>query len=202
MDDAKLALATAQTQLGKKNGHNNPALLMAQSKLNEAKLDLQYTTIKSPSAGTITNLHTTVGNYANLGKIQMALVLDKHWFIFANIKENNLGSIKVGNQAKVILNSYPKYTLHGRVASISNGVAHAPGIPDNYLPYVKKTHDRVRLAQRFPVQIQLNDSQALHNIVLLNGMSAMVTIYTRKHSIWNRLAQIKMIWHKVISHVI
>ena len=201
LHNAKLQYQAAQHALGKGATKDNFHIKQAMAAVNKAKLDLHETVVKAPSNGTIINFHNTIGSYAAKGSAQMALVTHHQWTVFANIKENNLAKIKLNDTALISLTSYPNRILQGKVIGISNGVAGSDMIPDNYLPYIKKTHDWVRLPQRFPVQIDITPGKQLQGIIFRSRMSAKVTILTRKHSVWNSLARFALRLHSLMNYV-
>src|SRR3990167_5906375 len=101
------SLNAAKQNLGSEINGVNVHIKQAQTALATAQLNLKETKVYAPAPGTIVNLHTYVGNYANQGEIQMSIVSQKGWWIQANYEENNLSNIKIGQSALISINMYP-----------------------------------------------------------------------------------------------
>lgn len=166
---------------------NAKALLIeAQARLDTAEYNLSQTTVKAPADGYITHLRVQNGYYAHRGEIQMALVKKDNWWITANFKENNLQRIVPGQTALVSLPMYPGDVFKARVESVGWGVNLQNREPSKYLPYIETTMNWVKLAQRFPVRIRLENSP--QNIPLRVGASAVVTVFTTNNDLVNTLS--------------
>ncbi|MCD6047291.1 MAG: secretion protein HlyD family [Gammaproteobacteria bacterium] len=184
---AKQNLIEAQQKLGPEQGGVNIQVKRAQATLNTAALNLQETTVHAPEKGKVTNFNTSVGDYATAGSSQMALITENNkWWIQANFEENNLSHIEISKRVLVSLKMYPGKIFSGHIVAVSHGVNLSDGIPVRYLPYVEKTENWVRLAQRFPVIIQLDDLPA--DSPLRVGASVRVTVLTNTGFFWNGLA--------------
>jgi multidrug resistance efflux pump len=168
--------------------NDNIHVKLAVAERDLAKLHLSETTVRAPYAGQIVNLHTAVGNYANKGSAQMTVVERNAWWVQANIKENNLAGVQVGNKALVSLSLYPGHVFSATVTGVGKGVNLNATVPANYLPYIEKSHNWVRLAQRFPVQLKLDKLSKKYPLRV--GASATVTIFTCDSWFWNSLGGI------------
>lgn len=150
------------------------ALAQAESELARARLDLEHTTVTAPVAGHVLNLRLAGGNPVAAGSPVMALVRDDSWYVTGYFEETKLPRIRVGDPARVTLMSGDT-TLNGRVAAIGRGIADANTTPDGQLlPQVQPTFDWVRLAQRIPVHIALDELP--EGLALSVGMTASVRI--------------------------
>lgn len=199
--DAQSALQSAQDQLvrvrerlGETIDGVNVHIMQAQSAVNQALFNLNSTTVYAPVDGTILNFHLAVGNYANPGQVLLALVQSSNWWVIANIRENCLARVKTNQKAWVSLSMYPGKIFHGHVVDVGRAVNLQNNIPNNYAPFVEKTQDWIRIAQRFPVQILLDDFP--RDKTLRSGASAYVTIVTGKHFFWNSLGYV---WQWIYS---
>ncbi|MBK1648550.1 HlyD family secretion protein [Rhabdochromatium marinum] len=122
-----------------------------------AALDLERTTVKAPTDGTLSDLSLRVGNYVNAGTPVLALIDASSYRVEGYFEETKLQRISVGQPAQVRLMGESR-VLKGHVASIAMGIEdrdRAAG--DNLLPSVNPTFSWVRLAQRVPVRISLDD---------------------------------------------
>jgi len=131
---------------------------LAASRANEAlaERDLDKTVVKAPFDGKVTALNISAGEYAITGHPLFTLIDTSKWYAVANFRETEIARMFPGSDATVYLMAQPKKALSGRVDSIGWGVTPEDGSVVNGLPRVAKTLDWVRLAQRFPVRILLD----------------------------------------------
>lgn len=150
------------------------ALTQAKSDLASAQLNLERTTVKAPAAGHILNLQLSQGSYVNAGQPMMALVKEDSFYVTGYFEETKRPLIQVGAPAKITLMSGNR-VLDGRVQSIGRGIADPNTTPNGQLlPQVQPTFSWVRLAQRIPVHIALDEVP--EDFSLSAGMTATVHI--------------------------
>lgn len=152
------------------------AVSQAISNRDLAALNLQRTRIVAPTDGTLSDLGLRVGDYVSVGKPVMALIDANSFRVEGYFEETKLQHIAVGQVARVKLMGNPKI-LQGHVQSIAAGIEdrdRASG--NNLLPNVNPTFSWVRLAQRVPVRIALDNP---HEVALIAGLTATVTILQR-----------------------
>jgi multidrug resistance efflux pump len=139
-----------------------------------AKLNLERSTVTAPVPGKVTNFDLLPGNYANAGHAVMALVATETLRVEGYFEETKLDKIHVGDPATVrLLGGSP--LLRGRVESISGGVADRErSAASDLLASINPTFSWVRLAQRIPVRIKLQDPPA--GLQLTPGRTATVYI--------------------------
>ncbi len=191
---AKDELKNTIEQLGESIDGVNIHIVQAKAKVANALFNLNSSTIYAPVDGTVINFHLAVGNYANPGQTLLAVAQSNSWWVIANIRENCLARIKTNQKVWVSLSMYPGRIFHGHVVDVGRAVNLQSNIPNNYAPFVEKTQDWIRIAQRFPVQILLDDFP--RDKTLRSGASAYVTIVTGKHVFWNSLG---FIWQWIYS---
>ncbi|HEY8517054.1 MAG TPA: biotin/lipoyl-binding protein [Candidatus Binatia bacterium] len=170
---AHYELSRAQNELGQL-GDINARRQAAEAELYDAELNLNYCYVRSPFDGYVTNLNIAVGEYANQGQEVFALVDDRQWYVMANFREDFLASIAPGMSAEIYLMSYPRRKFRGRVQGIGWALYQKDGATVGVLPAVEPTLNWVRLAQRFPVRIVLEESDPAYPFRM--GASAVVTI--------------------------
>ncbi|MGE8044708.1 efflux RND transporter periplasmic adaptor subunit [Pseudomonas monteilii] len=150
-------------------------LHQAQADLELAKINLARSDVRAPRAGHITNLRLAQGNYATAGQSVMALVDDATFYVQAYFEETKLPRVHVGDPVQVWLMSAGE-PLAGRIDSISRGINDRNTTPDGQLlAEVEPTFNWVRLAQRIPVRIRLEQVPA--DRVLSAGMTASVRVH-------------------------
>lgn len=138
-----------------------------------AELNLARSEVRAPRAGQITNLHLAQGNYVQAGQAVMALVDDQSFYVQAYFEETKLPGIAVGAPVQVWLMSSGE-PLAGTVESISRGITDRNASPDGQLlANVEPTFNWVRLAQRIPVRIRLDETP---HLPLSAGMTVSVKV--------------------------
>lgn len=149
-------------------------LHQAQADLELAKINLARSDVRAPRAGHITNLRLAQGNYATAGQSVMALVDDATFYVQAYFEETKLPRVHEGDPVEVWLMSAGA-PIAGRIDSISRGINDRNTTPDGQLlAEVEPTFNWVRLAQRIPVRIRLEQVPA--GTVLSAGMTASVRV--------------------------
>ncbi len=138
--------------------------------VEQAELNLGYTKIFAPVAGEVTK-KVVVGLNVDPGEQLLTVVpLDQVW-ITANFKETELKHMRVGQKAKVVLDSNGR-TYHGHVDSIAG----ATGPIFSLLPPENATGNYVKIVQRVPVKIVLEPGEN-HDRQLRPGMNVEVKVY-------------------------
>ncbi|MDG9922615.1 MULTISPECIES: efflux RND transporter periplasmic adaptor subunit [unclassified Pseudomonas] len=149
-------------------------LQQAEAEVKLAELNLSRSEVRAPRSGQVTNLHLAQGNFVQSGQAVMALVADDSFYVQAYFEETKLPGIRVGAPAEVILMSGSE-PLRGKVQSISRGITDRNAAPDaQLLANVEPTFNWVRLAQRIPVRIELEEVP--QELPLSAGMTASVRI--------------------------
>jgi RND family efflux transporter MFP subunit len=171
-DPSAISPMTAETSRTKAS-EAAAALQLAQSQLAVAKLNLERSTVRSPVNGFVTNLTTTVGDYATRGTGVLALVDNDSFYIYAYFMETKLPAIKIGSEAEVKLMAGGTI-LRGRVQGLSRAIANPTTAGGGLLASVDPNFEWIRLAQRIPVRIALENVPA--QVELVAGMSATVVV--------------------------
>ena len=173
---SEAALAKARANLGAP-GDDNASIREAQAALRQAELDFEFTRIKAPVDGYVTNLNLRIGSQAVTNQPALALVDINSYWVHGFFKENSIEDIRKGNKAIITLMTYPDTPLEGHVDSLGWGIAQQDGSTgDDLLPNVSATFEWIRLAQRVPVRIHLVDVP--DNIALRVGTTASVLVMT------------------------
>jgi RND family efflux transporter MFP subunit len=145
--------------------------------LARARVDLQRASIRSPVNGYVTNLLAQLGDYANVGQTEISLVDADSFWVDGYFEETNLGEIQEGDLANIKLMGYSQ-VVKGHVDSIARGINVANAQPNQAgLALVNPIFTWVRLAQRVPVRIHINEVP--DGIRLVAGITATVQIDSR-----------------------
>lgn len=171
--EAKQRLGQAEDLLGQL-GDVNAYRAAAEAAAVAARLDVAYTEVRAPFDGWVTNLNISVGQYANEGQQVFALVDDRHWYVMSNFRETFLTNIRPGMRADVYLMAYPGRRFTGTVQGIGWALYQSNGATVGVLPQVEPTLNWVRLAQRFPVRVSLDERDPERPFRM--GATAVVTI--------------------------
>jgi len=190
---AEAELEKAKQELGK-GGEDNARIQAAVAALEKAESDLAETTLRAPSDGGITNLKIDEGHFANAGAPLMTFVSSTDVWIQANLRENSIGNLNVGDRAEIALDIAPGRIFPGKVSSIGFGVEQPSGGEIGELETVKGDSGWLRDAQRFPVIIEFADNSAYG--LRRAGGQADVQIYTSGHPI---LYGLGWLWIRLMS---
>lgn len=146
IDQANNDLTTTEHQLAK-----------AIATRDLAAIDLDRTTIKAPSDGWVTNLNVYQGEFITRGSVAVALVQQHTFYVLAYMEETKLDGVRPGFRAEITpLGS--NTVLRGTVDSIAAGVTDSSSTNDSKgMATVDSNLEWVRLAQRVPVRIHLDD---------------------------------------------
>jgi membrane fusion protein (multidrug efflux system) len=109
-----------------------------------------------------------------VGQPLLAIVPLASVWVVANFKETQVGRVRPGQAATVLVDTFPDRVFRGRVDSISAGT----GARFSLLPPENASGNWVKVVQRVPVKIVLDEYRANPHL-LRTGMSATVTIDVR-----------------------
>ena len=150
---------------------------VAQSNLDKARLDLEFTEVRAPVDGYVTNLLLRYGSQTVANQPALALIDSDSFWVHGYFKETQVEYIRKDNKAVIKLMTYPDAPLEGVVDSMGWGIAQQDGAPAaDLLPSINPSFDWIRLAQRIPVRIRL--THIPDEVDLRVGTSASVFIQT------------------------
>ncbi|EJM24314.1 multidrug resistance efflux pump [Pseudomonas sp. GM21] len=174
-----VAKAQAQTILAQLGGRidspieQQPTYLRAQARINEAERNLKNATVTAPFDGIVTNVDSlSPGAYLQPPQSGFSLVASDHLWVAASPKETELTHMREGQPVTITVDSYPGVIWHGRVESISP----ASGSSFALLPAQNTTGNWVKVVQRIPVRIRIDDTSG--KPPLRHGMSVEADIDT------------------------
>ena len=182
--DLRRAIAAAGEQ-----GDKNAQLTSARAAIEKAQLDLKRTNVVAPSGGSVTDLQTDVGRFAQAGAAAMTLIAIHDLWINADMTENNLGNIKPGAPVAIVLDVMPGEVLKGRVRSVGTGIGASTPAQPGTLPAVENNRDWLRQAQRFPVAVEFDPAEREKLRGVRIGGQADVLVYTGDNPVMNFLGR-------------
>ncbi len=187
LDDARQKLSSAEnnvtstrarmSQLIKSQGAKgdaSPEVKKAAAALSQASLSLSYTNIFADHDGTLGKVEVHPGSVVVPGQALTPLVEANSYWVQANFKETHVGRVTKGMQATITLDLYPNVKYVGTIEAISP----ASGASFSLLPPENATGNWVKVPQRFPVRIKLDNDQNKLTFPLRVGASASVTVDT------------------------
>jgi len=155
--ESEAKLAEAKANLGAA-GDANASIRAARAAVRQAELNLEFTQVRAPVDGYVTNLNLRLGSQAVANQPALALVDVNSFWIDGFFKETSIRKIGKGDKAVVTLMTYPDTPLEGYVDSLGWGIAQEDGSTGfELLPNVSPTFEWIRLAQRVPVRIHLTN---------------------------------------------
>jgi multidrug resistance efflux pump len=176
---AALAEVERARQTKGREGVDNSRIQAARAALSKAELDLDWTRVRAPAGGLVTDLQLDIGTVAQPGQPLMTFVGINDVWIQADMRENNLGRIKTGDPVDIALDVHPGKLFPGRVRSVGFGVESGSGTVLGKLPTIDNDRNWLRDAQRFPVIIEFFDGNE-EPLGLRVGAQATVMVYTEK----------------------
>lgn len=149
----------------------------AEATLGVAKLNLARTNVRSPVNGYITNLLVRRGDYATAGHAMVAVVDSDSFYVSGYFEETKLRHIQVGDRVSIRLIAYDA-PLTGHVESVARAITDRDNaLGSDLVANVNPTFSWVRLAQRIPVRIAIDDVPK--GVTLSAGMTATVVVTPR-----------------------
>ncbi|AWB25453.1 HlyD family secretion protein [Methylobacterium currus] len=150
------------------------AFAQAQAQAAQAEINLKRTEVRSPVNGYVTNLLLRVGDYATAGTRNISVIDADSYWIDGYFEETKMDHIRVGDPATAALMGYAA-PIRGRVDSITRGISTPNAAASTQgLPSVDPVYTWVRLAQRVPVRIRIE--QVPPDLALVAGMTATVSV--------------------------
>ena len=146
---------------------------LAIAQLDAAKLNLQRTRVLAAFDGYVTNLNVHRGDYARMGEAKMAVVDQNSFWVYGFFEETKLPHVRIGDPADMQLMSGE--VMKGHVESIARAIYDRDNPESRELiADVNPTFNWVRLAQRVPVRIHLD--QVPEGVVLAAGITCTVIV--------------------------
>ncbi|WP_281233842.1 HlyD family secretion protein [Flavobacterium gelatinilyticum] len=153
-------------------GLSNAQISQRQAELNLALKQLSYAYVIAPCDGIVTKRAFNQGQYVTIGQ-SLCVVVDseKHW-ITANFKETQIEKMKIGNNVIIKLDSHSNIELNGKIESFGG----ATGAKFSLLPPDNATGNFIKITQRVPVRISIDNFPPAKKYELFPGLSAFVKV--------------------------
>lgn len=171
-------LAAAQAQVVGTSVRTHPTVLQAQAHLRDAYLALERCTVRAPVAGYIAKRAVQLGQQVTPGQTLMAVVPLNRLWVDANVKENQLANLRIGQPVSLETDSYGSaVTFHGHVIGLAPGTGAAFAL----LPPQNASGNWIKIVQRLPVRVSLDPKELAANPLRV-GLSMVATIDTHNRS--------------------
>ena len=195
---AEANLEKAKEALGA-TGPDNADLRLAIAQLESAQLDLAFSTVIAPSSGMVESFNLTVGYFAAAGAPLATLVTAEDVWIQADMRENNLGHIDIGDPVELSLDVMPGRIIKGTVRSVGYGVSDGRNSNAGDLPSIAPSVGWVREPQRFPVIITL-DREEIRGLGRIGGQASVI-VFTGRNFFLNAIGRLQIRIATLLSYV-
>lgn len=153
---------------------DQPVIKQAAAQVRDAWMALQRTQIISPMTGYVSQRAVQVGSQISPTTPLMAIVPAKGMWVDANYKETQLANIRIGQPATVVTDMYgDDVVFTGKVVGLDMGTGSAFSL----LPAQNATGNWIKVVQRLPVRIELDEQQITEHPLRI-GLSALVNVNT------------------------
>src|SRR5205823_4004283 len=134
---AKALVRVKEDALKAKIGSEHALVAEVRAQLATAKLHLEWTKVRSPATGYVTDLQLRIGAFVDIGHPVLTCIEAERWWIVANFRESNLQYLQPGQRAGVVFRTRPGQIFQGRVQTVGWGVDHGQGVPSGKLPAIR-----------------------------------------------------------------
>ena len=181
LDRAQAELERSMITAGARGTGVNPEVRVAQLQLERAQLDKRFATLTAPTRGVVTNLRLAVGQYVAPGTPAMTFIDARGAWITADLRENQLGNVQIGDAVGITFDAAPGTVFKGRVQSIAWGIDVGRSSPGGLLQNLPEGQ-WFEPARRIPVHIELDGSLEDWPRAVRIGGKAGVVIYAEGRS--------------------
>ncbi|MEG4314568.1 HlyD family secretion protein [Pseudomonas sp. FIP_A4] len=151
------------------------ALATAEAALGVARLDLKRTRVLSPVDGYLSDQTMRVGDYVKTGTPVLSIVDTDSLRVEGYFEETKLHAIAIGQPVDIHIMGESQH-LQGHVQSIAAGIEDRDRARGNsLLPNIDPSFNWVRLAQRIPVRVVLDEGQQT-DIRMVIGRTATLSV--------------------------
>ena len=150
-------------------------LNVLKAQLDAAQLAFDYTYVKAPIDGTVSNKRVEKGMMVQPGTPLFVIVPNDVWIV-ANFKETQLEKMQKGQEVDIKIDTYPHKVFKGEVESIQR----ASGAKSSLFPPENAVGSFVKIVQRIPVKIVFTEKIDPEEYAIIPGMSVVPKVNIRK----------------------
>lgn len=156
------------------------SIAAAEATIESVRTELSYYRITAPVAGVIAKRWSLSGDIIQPGQTIFTINDGKDIWVAVYLEETKFRNIRLGQEAKFVLDAYSGLTFYGKIFYIgSNAASEFALIPPN-----NASGNYTKVAQRVPLKISIDgvegDAAFKTNLKLISGMSATVKIIKEK----------------------
>jgi len=172
LQEAQASLASTRAQITGTQPESHPRVLQSEANLRNAWLAAARTRVVAPVSGYVVRRSVQLGQQVTPSTEMLAIVpLDSVW-VDANFKENQLGSLRIGQPVQVSADMYGSHVpYHGKVLGLSAGTGSSLAV----LPAQNASGNWIKIVQRLPVRIGLDPNELKQHPLFL-GLSTAVEV--------------------------
>lgn len=175
LQQAQATLASTQAAIAGTTPATHPRVLQAEAALRAAWLAVSRTRVLAPVSGYVVRRAVELGEQVSPSTEMLALVPVSSMWVDANFKENQLGSLRIGQPVQVSVDMYGSHVeYHGKVLGLTAGTGSALAV----LPTQNASGNWIKIVQRLPVRIGLEPAELARHPLFL-GLSADVNVSVR-----------------------
>jgi membrane fusion protein (multidrug efflux system) len=172
LEEAQASLASTRAQITGTQPESHPRVLQSEANLRNAWLAAARTRVVAPVSGYVVRRSVQLGQQVTPSTEMLAIVpLDSVW-VDANFKENQLGSLRIGQPVQVSADMYGSHVQYrGKVMGLSAGTGSSLAV----LPAQNASGNWIKIVQRLPVRIGLDPNELKQHPLFL-GLSTAVEV--------------------------
>ena len=175
LQQAQATLASTQAAIAGTTTATHPRVLQAEANLRAAWLAVSRTRVLAPVSGYVVRRSVQLGQQVAPSTEMLALVPVTSMWVDANFKENQLGSLRIGQPVRVSVDMYGSHVeYHGKLLGLTAGTGSALAV----LPTQNASGNWIKIVQRLPVRVGLDPAE-LERHPLFLGLSADVDVSVR-----------------------
>lgn len=172
LEMARGAKLMNQTLIAGTTVQDNPEVVFARAKAEQAQLNQARTTVRAPVSGVVAKRQVQVGQRVQAGTPMLSVVPVQLMHVNANFKEVQLPKVKVGQKVELISDLYgDAVVFKGTVEGFAGGTGSAFAV----IPAQNATGNWIKVVQRVPVRIKLDPAELKKNPLTV-GLSMAVRI--------------------------
>ena len=180
LDAVKARYTLAEQSIFSSNPANNAKVADAdlnvlKAQLDAAQLAYDYTYVKAPIDGTVSNKRVEVGMMVQPGTPLFVIVPNNVWIV-ANFKETQLEKMQKDQEVDIKIDTYPNKVFKGKIESIQR----ASGAKSSLFPPENAVGSFVKIVQRIPVKIVFTEDIDPEEYSIIPGMSVVPKVNIRK----------------------
>ena len=172
LERQKAASRSQVAEVNQRKTNAEAGILRAEAAVDMAKLNLSYTVVTAPSDGWLGRRTIQVGQLVSPGVSLTTIIPSTDKWIVANFKETQLARVRTGQDVEIKIDAMPGKKFHGIVSDISQ----ATGSKYAVIPTDNSSGNFVKIQQRVPVRIDLDNLSKEDNERMAAGMMCEVKV--------------------------